>query len=200
MQPKAYLQRITSNLSNVRELYENGNFPIAISTLNRSNPTKVRAVLIQYIGQMLKYFGRQEDMDDAQVNALCSDIMEEYYYLSFEEIILCFRDVRMHPNSYEKIYRQISPATFMSWLQTFVRKRNEELKSVKPYTEEETDNAENTMSRDEYEECLLARAAGGDSEASAALRQMKRVALHYFKNRHSYGNYKYWRKHKYDER
>lgn len=146
----------------------------------------------------MKWYGRVDDMDNEQVNALANEIIDAYPHLSLEELYLCFKRVRQNPKSYDKNYGTIDPSLFMRWLQDFWNERCiavQTIPDVKPnvFTGEE-------CSREGYIEMLYARISGGDLYANEALQRIGTFEKFMFDRRSDISNYKYWQKHRFDDK
>lgn len=179
-------------------MFKNGRSPITLSQLSAHDLNQTKAVIILYIGKMLDWYGRKDDMSDGQVNALSNEIIDAYPHISLEEIYLCFKKVRQNPKSYDKNYGTIDPSLFMRWLQDFW---NERCMSVQDIPEEKPNvfNGDE-CSREEYIEMLYAKIAGGDLYANADLQRVGTFERMMFDRRYEYGAYKYWQKHRYDDK
>lgn len=136
-------------------------------------------------------------MNDYQVSSLVNAILDKYYYFRIEDVCLCFKRAREN-SSYGGFYGRIDGSVIMAWFATYDRERDEVIHSLDNVKTEY--NTEDSISRDEYKELLLARIAGGDLYANADYMKMCEINNIFFENRFEIGNYKYNRLHKFDKK
>lgn len=199
-QPISYCKRISDYITSIAHAVNYGS--VTISQLNRECSDKLKFTLVKFIEGMLRYYGYVPDMEktvsDGQVATLVNDICEKYYYLNIEDVCLCFKKARQSPERYGKFYGKFDASVVMNWFAMYDKERDEAIQSIKEekpnvFTGEE-------CSRDEYIEMLQARMAGGDLYANEALQRVGSFERIMYSNRIDYGNYKYWQKHRYDNR
>lgn len=170
---------------------------VQLSELKRENYIALQSVLIKFLEGMLYYYGRtRDDMNDAQVKMIVDDIIDKYYYFRIEDICLCFKKARQDSN-YKKFYGKIDGSVIMSWFATYDKERDEIIHMLPQRKEEPVTGG---INREEWEEICLAKAAGGDMDAYSACVASEKRKKWECQNRHIYGNYKYNRLHKYDEK
>lgn len=145
---------------------------------------------------MLYYYGRtKEDMNDIQVKMVVDDIIEKYYYFRIEDVCLCFKKARQD-SKYRQFYGRIDGSVIMSWFATYDKERDEVLQSIPDETTAVYSGEE--ISREEYMDICLAKAAGGDIDAYKLLIMAEITERAFSKLTSSYNNYKYNQKHRYD--
>lgn len=172
--------------------------PIQLSQWRKDNETCIKAVLVKFIEGTLLFYGRsREDMNDYQVASIVSSILDKYYYFRIEDVCLCFKRAREN-SSYGGFYGKIDGSVIMSWFAAYDKERDEVIHSmpeekINVFTGEE-------YSREEYIEMLKAKIAGGDLYANEALRRVGTFERIMFDRRGEYASYKYWRKHKFDNK
>jgi hypothetical protein len=154
---------------------------------------------VKFIEGMLIYFGRKGDMSNTQIENVVRDIMDKYYYFRLEDIALCFKRARQNPVTYGKLYNHIDGSIILGWLSKYDKERDEVLHSF-PADYKPPTFTEEKCSREEYVEILQARIAGGDLYANELLQRFECIDKTFFSDRFEYGNYKYQRKHKFDDK
>ncbi|WP_147331382.1 hypothetical protein [Bacteroides sp. OM08-17BH] len=172
--------------------------PIQLSQWRSANSECIKAVLVKFIEGTLLFYGRnRDDMNDYQVSSLVNAILDKYYYFRIEDVCLCFKRAR-ESSSYGGFYGRIDGSVIMAWFATYDRERDEVIHSLDNVKTEY--NTEDSISRDEYKELLLARIAGGDLYANADYMKMCEINNIFFDKRIEIGNYKYNRLHKFDKK
>ena len=136
-------------------------------------------------------------MNDYQAASVVNSILDKYYYFRSEDVCLCFKRAREN-SSYGGFYGKIDGSVIMSWFATYDKERDEVIHSMPEekmnvFTGEE-------YSREEYIEMLKAKIAGGDLYANEALRRVGTFERIMFDKRGEYASYKYWQKHKFDNK
>lgn len=156
----------------------------------------LQSVLVKFLEGMLYYYGRtKDDMNDIQVKMIVDDIIEKYYYFRIEDVCLCFKKARQD-SKYKNFYGRIDGSVIMSWFATYDKERDEVIQSIPD--EKTAVYSGNEISREEYLDICLAKAAGGDMDAYKLL-IMAEIAERAFMNlRGEYHKYKYNQKHKFD--
>lgn len=188
---------VSDTINNIRDAVNSP--PIQLSQWKAVNPDCIRAVLVRFIGGMLEYYGRsKDDMSNYQVVAIVNDILEKYYYYRIEDVCLCFKRARQN-SKYKDFYGRIDGSVIMSWFATYDKERDEVINSM-PQGRAPIDVTGEECSYEEYREILEAKVAGGDLYANQYLRNMRSFHKALNDDNVIYGNYKYHRKHKYDNR
>lgn len=176
---------------------------VQLSALMGGRRDELRAVLVKHIHGMLLYFGYDVDaMSGYQVAEIVDDILEKYWYFRLADVSLCFKKARME-SGYGNFYGRVSGKVIMGWFARYDRERDEVLAMMPMAPMESTltgDVANEVMSREEYEEIRLAKAAGGDMDAYGACIAAERNRKMFWNMRYEVGNYKYNTKHRYDKR
>lgn len=191
-----YCKQISNEITSIRQVF---NAPdVQLSDLNRVCSVKLYSVLTKFIEGMLLFYGRtRDDMSDLQVKLVIDDIVRKYYYFRIEDVCLCFKMARTN-SAYKDFYGRIDGSVIMSWFATYDKERDEVIHTIPErkavvYSGDE-------ISREEWEEVRLAMAAGGDMDAYAACIASEMRERWMQANRVKFGNYKYHRKHKFDEK
>jgi hypothetical protein len=137
-------------------------------------------------------------MDSFLVKNLVDDILTKYYYFRIEDVCLCFKIARMSTKAYGKFYGVIDGGTIMGWFAAYDKQRDEVINnsSESPSPTIYADS----ITREEYEENILAMAAGGDHEACKAYSFIVEARNRAHNMRFDIGNYKYNRAHKFDDK
>lgn len=199
-QPIAYCKRISNSITSLQQAIKQ--VTATIAQLNRECPGKLKFTIVKFIEGMLRYYGYNPDEDktvsDMQVATLVNDICEKYYYLNIADVCLCFKKARQSPGKYGRFYGKFDASVVMNWFTMYDKERDEVIHSMpeeKPnvFTGEE-------CSREEYIEILQAKIAGGDLYANEALQRVGVFERIMFDRRGEYANYKYWQKHKFDNK
>lgn len=191
-----YCKQISNEITSIRQVFQAPD--VQLSDLKRECYAPLQSVLIKFLEGMLYYYGRtKEDMSDVQVKMVVDDIINKYYYFRIEDVCLCFKMARTN-SAYKDFYGRIDGSVIMSWFATYDKERDDIIHSLP--VEREVVLTGNEISRDEYLEQCRERAAKGDMEAIEALDNAERVRLWMFKSQVEYGNYKYQRAHKYDDK
>ena len=87
----------------------------------------------------------------------------------------------------------------MSWFAMYDKERDEVIYTLPADHVAPSYNGDE-CSREEYEEILLAKIAGGDLYANESLQKMQIVKRLFDADRGEYNNYRYWQKHRFDKR
>ena len=193
-----YCRSISNSVTSIKEVLDNEH-PIQLSELKRTEPSKITAVLVKFIEGTIDWFGyKKEEMPDSRIIMLVNSIMEKYYYLSIEDVCLCFKKGR-EDASYEKFYGRLDCSVFLKWFAKYDKEREAALQSH-PANNRPTVDLSNGVPWEDYEEEMLARIAGGDLYANEQYRNMKLVQSLFARNMGAYKNYQYNRKHRFDDR
>lgn len=194
-QPILYCKNISHSISLIKDVF---NAPcVQLNELNAECHTVLYSVLVKFIQGMLCFYGRDEsDMSSEQVKMVIDEIVRKYYYFRLEDVCLCFKKARAE-SAYKEFYGRIDGSVILSWFATYDKQRDEVIHSLPNGVAVVNQGG---MSRDEWEEIRLAKAAGGDMDAYAAMIASEHRDRWMIANRVKFGNYQYHRKHKYDEK
>lgn len=198
MQPMLFCRNISNSITSIKEVLDS-ECPIQLSELKRKSPNQIRAVLIKFIEGSLEFFSfKRTDMSQQQIVMIVDGIMNKYFYLTIEDVCLCFKKAR-EDSSYRRFYGRVDGSVFMDWFAKYDKERENVLQSHPSNNVAHVDLT-NGVPWEDYEEEMLARAAGGDLYAGAQYRQMHSVQQLFQKNMGAYKNYQYNRKHRFDNR
>lgn len=193
-----YCRNISNKVVSIKEVLDNEH-PIQLSELKRTEPAKITAVLVKFIEGTIDWFGyKKEEMPDSRIIMLVNSIMEKYYYLSIEDVCLCFKKGR-EDASYDKFYGRLDCSVFLKWFAKYDKERESALQSH-PSNNRPAVDLSNGVPFEDYEEEMLARIAGGDLYANEQYQRMKSVQELFRRNMGVFKNYQYNRKHRFDDR
>lgn len=180
MQPMLYCRDVSSKVCCIADTmtYES----LTLGTLKQKCLGVLQAVMVKHIEGMLIYYGynprTEASVSNSQVVTLVNDICKKYHYLNISDVCLCFEMARQNPSEWGKFYGRFDASVVMGWFSKYDSKRDEVIQSYpthKPYTPSLDD-----ITEDMYMDSLLAKAAGGDEEASKqyhyALETRNRIA------------------------
>lgn len=198
MQPMLYCKNISNSISTIRQAIDTEN-PIQLSEWMVESPNQMRAVLIKFIEGTLEFFNfKKGDMSETQIVMIVNDILEKYYYFRLEDVCLCFKKGRVD-SSYRKFYGRVDGSVFLDWFAIYDKEREGVLQSH-PSNNIAPVDLSNGVSWEEYEADMLRRIEEGDEKAKEQYESMMSVKRMFDKDMGKYVNYKYYRKHRFDNK
>lgn len=196
--PNAFCRAISNRIKCVREVLDNEN-PIQISDLRRTQPAQISAVLISFIGGTVEWFGyKKEELSNARIEMLVNSILDKYFYLTIEDICLCFKKGR-EDDTYKKFYGRLDCSVFLSWFAQYDKERDEAIQSH-PTNNQRPVDLTNGVPWEDYKEELIIRVECGDMYANEALLKMTSVRNMFDADRGKLLNYRYNQKHRFDDK
>lgn len=159
----------------------------------------MRAVLIKFIEGTLEFFSfKKGDMSEAQIVMIVNDIIEKYYYFRLEDVCLCFKKGRID-SGYRKFYGRVDGSVFLDWFAMYDKEREGVLQSH-PSNNTAPVDLSNGVPWEEYEADMRRRMEEGDEKAKEQYESMLNVRRMFDENFGNYVNYKYYRKHRFDDK
>lgn len=193
-----YCRDISSRIISIREVLDNEN-PIQVSELRRTSPAQLSAVLIKFIGGTVEWFGyKKEELSNARIEMLVNSILDKYYYLTIEDICLCFKKGR-EDDTYKKFYKRLDCSVFLSWFAQYDKERDNAIQSH-PTNNQQPVDLSNGIPWEEYREELIIRVECGDMYANEALVKMTNLRNMFEADKGKLFNYRYNQKHRFDNR
>lgn len=195
--PTKYCKNISDNISTIRQVFDA--YPMQLSEWVVFFDNELKAVLIKFIEGMIRFFGfPPTEMSNEQIVMTVNGILEKYYYFRLEDICMCFKKARTD-SKYKGFFKRLDGSVIMSWFAMYDKERDEVIYTLTADHVAPSYNGDE-CSREEYEEILLAKIAGGDLYANESLQKMQIVKRLFEADRGEYNNYRYWQKHRFDKR
>lgn len=193
-----YSRNISNSISTIRQAIDTEN-PIQLSEWMREAPNQMRAVLIKFIEGTLEFFSfKKGDMSEAQIVMIVNDILEKYYYFRLEDVCLCFKKGRID-SGYRKFYGRVDGSVFLDWFAMYDKEREGVLQSH-PSNNIAPVDLSNGVPWEEYEADMRRRMDEGDEKAKEQFESMMSVKMMFDKDMGEYANYRYYRKHRFDNK
>lgn len=169
---------------------------------DKEESVTLRAYLVEFIRKVIVFFGYElTATDDEQVVSIVNSIIKTYYYFRLADLKVCFDRAKTR-SSYGKFYGRFDGSVILGWFSQYDKERDEAIQMMQDAQIQSVSSAPigEAMSRREYEEVRLAKAAGGDMDAYAACIAQEKNKSTFWENRFQSGNYRYNQLHKYDKR
>lgn len=163
--PKKYAKAVSDKIRSIKDALTIETF--TLDEVAKTDLQGLQAWLISSIGVMLEYYGFKADESVSlnQLRMLTTDICEKYSTYSMADLIMCFKLARQNPSVYGKFYGRFDASVVMGWLSIYSKERDEIIPTLPENNIPVYKPAESDMTRDEYIDCNLAMAAGGDEYA-----------------------------------
>lgn len=190
-----YCRNISNSITTIKEAINHSE--IQINQLNREQCKEYNAVMVKFIQGMLHFYGYDESsMTDYQVIEVIKNITEKYYYFRMADVCLCFKRARQSQGIYGKFYGKVDGSTILNWFAVYDKERDEVIQSIgQPIAKVQQDSG---ISYQDYIDELLVKLECGDMFATEMLQNAYERMKRFNKWKIDFGNYKYQRKHKYD--
>lgn len=130
----------------------------------------VRAIIVLAISEVVLFFNVGKNMNAPQIALTTDLIIEEFWYLTVEEIKHCLRKAMRTA----KVYDRLDGNIILGWIREYDYERDEVMVQLNVEEKNRLENAKpdpagNGISYEEYVAGVKARAESGDEEAQELL-------------------------------
>lgn len=147
--------------------------PTLAKIKNEASETDARALLYIAVCEVCDFFNVGKNMNDTQIGVTVDLILELFWYFKLEEVKYCFRRAMARG----KLFDRLDGNIIIGWLREYDAERTEEAIRLSDQRASEEQNAAydnpDAVSFERYTEILRERAASGDEDAAARLKDIE---------------------------